>query len=359
MAAPNILIAGGYGVVGGRIAKLLAAAHADRVILAGRSLERARAAARDIGPGVRARAIDINDPAAIARALEDVQVVVSCIDQPGRKLLHAVAERGLRYTDITPHLVSLGRGAAYEKIDHTARGSGACLVLGAGIVPGISNVMVCALAERLGGADEIDTALLLSAADVTGPASFEYFIAELAMPFSQHVGGVDHPSRPFSDPHRVEFPSPIGARTAYAFPFSDQVLYPRTMNARTVRTRLALEPAWLARLLVLLVRSGAARVLATDPIRLAIAKRHKAGAPKPDTRFALRVDVRHQGSTATATLVGGAQADAAAAGAAGIAQALIEGEVREPGAWMPEQVIDPARFFARLARLGLPVNLAA
>jgi hypothetical protein len=49
-------------------------------------------------------------------------------------------------------------------------------VLGTGIVPGISSVIVRALADALGGADEIETALLLAASDVSGPASFDYFV---------------------------------------------------------------------------------------------------------------------------------------------------------------------------------------
>jgi hypothetical protein len=36
---------------------------------------------------------------------------------------------------------------------------------------------------------------------------------------------------------------------------------------------------------------------------------------------------------------------------------LLEGGVAEPGAWMPEQVIDPSQFFARLAQRGLIVAL--
>src|SRR5512144_1868324 len=86
---------------------------------------------------------------------------MSCIDQPRRRLLHAAIERGLRYTDITPHLVQLGRGDAYEKIGTAARASGARLVLGTGIVPGISNVIVRALADALGGADVIETSCSL------------------------------------------------------------------------------------------------------------------------------------------------------------------------------------------------------
>jgi len=39
-----------------------------------------------------------------------------------------------------------------------------------------------------------------------------------------------------------------------------------------------------------------------------------------------------------------------------VARMLIEGEVREPGAWMPEQIIDPGPFLSRLAARGLKVE---
>ena len=163
MNSQGILIVGGYGVVGRRIATELAADYPGRVVIGGRNPARADEIATTIGHGVRGRRIDIADPSSIAAALEGVVVVISCIDQPGRTLLWAAIERGLNYTDITPHLTELGRGEAYDKIDAAARASGASLVLGTGIVPGISNVMVCALADALGGADEIETALVLQA----------------------------------------------------------------------------------------------------------------------------------------------------------------------------------------------------
>jgi saccharopine dehydrogenase-like NADP-dependent oxidoreductase len=216
----DILIVGGYGVVGRRIASELGPDYPDRVIVAGRSRARADEAATTIGHGVRGRSIDITMPSSIAASLDGVAVVISCIDQPGRTLLWAAVARGLRYTDIAPHLTELGRGAEYERIDTAARASGARLVLGTGIVPGISSVMVRALA------DEIETALLLGAADVSGPASFDYFLQELAMSFDIHVGGEDRPARACSVPRLVEYPPPVGAQRAYLFPFSDQVLYP-------------------------------------------------------------------------------------------------------------------------------------
>ena len=356
MIAQGILIVGGYGVVGRRIAAELAPDYPGRVVLGGRTLARADEVATAIGHGVCGRKIDIAAPSSIAVALEGVAVVISCIDQPGRTLLWAAVERGLCYTDITPHLTELGRGAAYDKIGAATRATGARVVLGTGLVPGISSVMVRALADALGGADEIETALLLSARDVTGPASFDYFLQELSMSFDIRVDEEDRPARAFSAPQLVDFPPPAGAQLAYLFPFSDQVLYPRTMGARTALTRLAIEPAWLARILAAIVRAGASRVMAIEEICHAIARRRQDRPSSKNVRFALRVDVRRGGRSRSATLLGQAQADAAAQGAAGVARLLIDGDVAEPGAWMPEQVVDFGAFLSRLATRGLRVE---
>ena len=178
------------------------------------------------------------------------------------------------------------------------------------------------------------------------------------MPFAVHVDGVDRPAYAFSDPRVIEFPSPFGPRSAYLFPFSDQVLYPRTMGAQTALTRLAIEPARLGRLLAASVRLGAVRLVARERVRNVLAKRCSDRAPNEGAaRFALRVDVIHHGRSAHATLVGGPQADAAAAGASATVRSLMEGEVSEPGAWMPEQVIHPPVFFSRLAEQGLTIEL--
>ena len=59
---------------------------------------------------------------------------------------------------------------------------------------------------------------------------------------------------------------------------------------------------------------------------------------------------------AHATLTGRGQARATASGASELVRSLVDGEVAEPGAWMPEQVIDPSRFFDRLAHANVRVE---
>lgn len=358
MGNHDILIVGGYGVVGRRIAAELAPDYPARVIVAGRHLARAELAAKALGDGTRGRMIDIGVPSSIVPALEGIAVVISCIDQPERTLLWAAIAGELRYTDIAPHLNELGRGPAYDKIDTAARASGARLVLGTGLVPGISSVMVRALADSLGGANAIETALLLGAADVSGPASFEYFLRELAMSFDIHVDGKDRSARAFSASRLIEYPPPVGTQRAYLFPFSDQVLYPRTMGVSTAVTRLAIEPAWLARLLSIAVQSGTSHLLAIEAVRHVIAERCRDRRSDMGARFALRVDVTCGARSGHATLLGRTQADAAAAGAAGVARLLIDNRIKQPGAWMPEQIIDPGPFLSRLAAHGLKVDFS-
>jgi saccharopine dehydrogenase-like NADP-dependent oxidoreductase len=56
-----ILIAGGYGVVGSRIAADLAPDYPGDVVVSGRNTERANATAAAIGHGVRGRVLDVTD----------------------------------------------------------------------------------------------------------------------------------------------------------------------------------------------------------------------------------------------------------------------------------------------------------
>jgi hypothetical protein len=122
---------------------------------------------------------------------------------------------------------------------------------------------------------------------------------------------------------------------------------------------LALDHGWLARLLALLVGTGAARVVAHVRVHRALAWARVRRARTPGQgMFGLRVDVTQGARSRSATLVGRGQAAATAAGAAALAGSLADGEVAESGAWMPGQVIAPPRFFARLAQRGPRVELA-
>ena len=94
-AKKEILIVGGHGTVGRRIAADLEPDYTGRIVVADRGLEKATQLATDVGHGVRARPVDVDDPTSIVDALDGVSVVVSCIDQREPQLLPAAITRRL------------------------------------------------------------------------------------------------------------------------------------------------------------------------------------------------------------------------------------------------------------------------
>jgi saccharopine dehydrogenase-like NADP-dependent oxidoreductase len=356
---PDILIAGGYGEVGRHVAADLAVRYPGRVVVAGRTPQHASAFAAELGRGVTARQIDVRDRDSVREALSGVRVAVSCVDQPERYLLWGAIAVGARYTDVTPHLVQLGGPAALKMLHDEARRTGARLIVGTGIVPGISSVMARAGYDHLGSAKRIETNLLLSAADRYGPASLKMILEELSAPFPVTEEGRVRTVVPFAEGSAVGFGVSQRSRPAWLFPFSDQVFYPCTLGARTVFTRLALDPPWLGKLCAAMTYVGATRWIGHPGLR----RRVEAGARQfkrhASDGWSLVVEVTaRDGGHVRYEVDSHAQARAAGVSAA-ITAVFLEQDECDPGAWLPEQVVRPDAFFRDLARRSLVVRQCA
>lgn len=349
----DILIVGGYGTVGRRIAAELAADYAGRVIVAGRHLEAAEQAATAIGFGARGRQMDIDEPISIEQGLQGAGTIVSCIDQREPHLLHAAIAHGLAYTDITPHLMTRRPTAAMKEQAVT---TGARIILGAGLAPGLSSMFASLGASRAGSVESVESNVLLSVGDTYGPASSSYLLEEMTVPFSTRIQGQVKSFTPLVGASRVRFPAPLGWQPAYRFPFSDQVFFPETLGAQTSLARLALRPAWVGSVLSLLLRFGLPTMMKRRPggqerfQRLnAWLKRKYAGSDW----YGLVVAVRGSRASVRVSLAAHGQAQGTAIGAALLVRALVEGEVQCPGIWLAEQVVPLEPFLKRLAAHGL------
>lgn len=344
MTAGSILIVGGYGEVGRRLAAQLEATEPNRVIVAGRHPEQAN--------GMPARRIDVDDPASIELALEGVDVVVACVRQREPHLLRAAIRCGIAYTSIAPPWMAWSET---EPLRAEAKRTGARVVLAAGLEPGITSVLVRVAADRLGQVDAVETALLLGLGDAYGADSMAFILEEVGERYSIVVDGRPQAANAFERSKLVAFPAPVGLRRAYTMPFRDQLYYPATLGTKTAIARIALDPPWLAPVLSALLRVGLRRVLQRGGARGAvhglIAK--LSGRYSGRDHYALIVDVRSRGRTIRSTLVGRQQAEATAAGASAITEALWSREVEEPGVWLAEQVIASEPFLARLAAHGV------
>ena len=354
-AKTDILIAGGYGVVGRKIAANLAPDYPNQVVIAGRNVETASRVASELGHGVRARHIDVRDRDSVDKAMRGIGTIVSCVAQPETPhLLLASISQGCGYTDIAP--MALKRPAYPDALKAEAVDRGARIILGAGLVPGISNVFARMGADRVGPVDSIESACLLSLGDEYGSDSKGFVAEEIVTAFRVTIDGENVLARPFTGPKRIEFAPPLGVLTAYLFPFSDQVYYPVTLGARTAVSRLALLPQWVPGLLSVLLpltRSAFAKRRSGTSGRLGALMDWLKRKYNDLDWWGVHVEVRGVGGVQKASVQGHGQASATALSAAAFVRALVEGEVDRPGIWTADQVVPVGPFLTRLAAHGL------
>ncbi|HET8679102.1 MAG TPA: saccharopine dehydrogenase NADP-binding domain-containing protein [bacterium] len=355
IANNDILIAGGYGTVGVKIAANLAQDYPGQVVIAGRNLEKATRVASELGHGVRARYIDVRERDSVDKAMDGIGTVMSCVAQPETPhLLLASVSRGCAYTDIAP--MALKRPAYPNTLKAEAVDTGARIILGTGMVPGISNIFARMGADRVGPVDSVASACLLSVGDEYGSDSKGFIAEEIVTAFETTINGEKVLVKPFTGPKRIEFPPPLGALTAYLFPFSDQIYYPVTLGARTAVSRLALLPQWVPGLLsALLPLAGStlAKRRSRTSGRLGGLMDWLKRRYRDLDWWGVHVEVLGAGGIQKASVQGHGQARATALSASAFLRALIEDEVDRAGIWTAEQVVPVGPFLARLAAHGL------
>lgn len=356
-ARDEVLITGGYGEVGGRISAHLASRHPGRVVIAGRDGTRAAAMAERVGNRARGITLDVHDPGAVQQALARVALVANCVDLREPHLLRAACEHGLAYTDVNAST----QWRAARALRTQAERSGARIVIGTGVVPGISSAMARAAADRIGPLASVQTSLLLSIGDAFGPASLEFLLTEAGQTWQIVEAGREREVSFFSEGRSVMFPAPIGRRRVYRAPFADQFFYPQTLGVNDAAALLAIEPAWAGAAIAGLMRIGMRRWVAHARFRTTIqrAVSRLRGRLAGGNRFALVVEARGRNGIFRASLADRVQAEATAIASSLFARALLDGEIDRSGVWFPEEVVDPVRFFERLREFGLTVEQSA
>ncbi|MFY1673467.1 saccharopine dehydrogenase family protein [Plantactinospora sp. WMMB334] len=225
----RIVVVGGYGAVGRIVAQTLGKWCPGRVVVAGRSLERARALTA-LAPtaALLAEAVDIDRAAGIERMLRGTRVVVMCVERNNETLARACLQRGIGYVDVSATasvLESIGR------LDALAVAHGATAALSVGLAPGLTNVLARYCVDRLPSARAVDLAVLLGTAGDHGPDSVRWTVERLGEPVRPAPGT---PSR------AVAALPDLGRRTVHWFPFSDQSTLTATLGV-PVTTRICFD----------------------------------------------------------------------------------------------------------------------
>lgn len=247
----GVLVAGGYGVVGSRIAAVLRARHPQmRLALAGRTPKSGAELARTLGHAVPVR-VDVSEADPLADISPLPKLVIAAVNDADDHLLLACVRRGIGYIDITRWTENM-RSAIIRLACEDV--SGAPVIFSSSWMAGIAAILARGAANRLGGAASIDIDILYAMKDMSGPNSVEY-MDRYAIPFEVVTNGRRQKIYPFSDPRNVDFATGALIRV-YRFDAPDQMTLPLITGAPTVATRMGFDSKSATLMLKFMIKTG-------------------------------------------------------------------------------------------------------
>lgn len=173
----RVLIAGGYGVVGGMVARYLRglAPNLD-IILAGRTPEAGAELAREIGASTLR--LDVTDPAAALAGLGPVDLIVASLQDRSDALIHAALAQGAAHIGITKVVEETGP-AVFQALHTPPRRP---VVLAGHWAAGVLTLVARQAVGGFARIDAVAMATVYDEADAVGPMS-----AADAEAFSPHA----------------------------------------------------------------------------------------------------------------------------------------------------------------------------
>ncbi|MCC2655533.1 MAG: Saccharopine dehydrogenase [Panacagrimonas sp.] len=247
---PVVLIAGGYGVFGGRLARLLAARGDLRVVVAGRSLASARAFCEALGGKAEPLLFDRDaDPMPTLRALRPWCVVDAAgpfqaygEEVDPYRLAHAALACGAHYLDLSD---DADFTAGITQLDEAAHMAQRVAISGASTVPAISAAAVRTLREGLARIDVIESVVLPGNRAPRGLSVMRAILAQVGRPLRLWRGGdwteVPGWSGLRRDGLELRDGTRVASRWSSYIGSPDLRLFPAAFGARSVLFRAGLE----------------------------------------------------------------------------------------------------------------------
>lgn len=336
----DIVLAGGYGHVGIGIAKRLAPVYPGRVVLAGRSEEKARQAASGIGHGCRGKRLDTADGV----APKGSSTVIMCLDQFDPSFASDCFVQGVDYVDISADDRILGM---VEALEPTAKRGGTAGLIDVGIAPGLTNLLARLLVESIETVTRLDLFVLLGAGDDHGRAAIEWTLDKFDSEFIVFEEGRPRWVRAQRETRTAEVPGRSRPVLGVRFDFPEQRSLVRTLGVPTVSSWLAMLPPSIARTMRMSALAGGGELTRRPRSRKALLGALERGGVGTDDCGIVVQATDGSGELSEISVVSSDQSAMTASAAALMATEVIEGRV-PPGVHHSDQVIEPGPLLASL-----------
>lgn len=251
----RVALLGGYGDVGGRLARRLVGVDGVEVVIVGRDGERAVAAAARLGGRAVGRAVDVTAAAAAAVALSDVDVVVSLIEATPPELAGDLSRGAL--------FVETSADPAYvDQVCSAVRDSDGAGVFNVGLCPGLTEATALDLAERYPTTVRLVTFLEMGMGQRHRAAAVEWSLRNVDAEWTARRDGEWVIASTADRRSDVVYLGDEKPRLAISYGFVDQVeVARRASTIATVETYLSLDPPWLTRSIARVAGTWSGRLL--------------------------------------------------------------------------------------------------
>jgi saccharopine dehydrogenase-like NADP-dependent oxidoreductase len=379
----KVIVLGSGGM--GRYAAATAARFdfVDELVVADLDGAAASDAAASYGEKARGAAVDVRDPAALARLFAGAGAVLNTVGpffRLGPPVLRAAIAAGVHYLDINDDWEST---EAMLAMSDDARAAGITAVIGMGASPGISNLLACLAMRELDEVDEVIAGFDLDAAmpekrGVKPAAATVHGLHQLTGTIRVFENGRFADARPL---RRVDFDYPgLGPRTGWTMGHPEAVSFPRHHpNLRSARVVMTMAPANLlgTRVICGLIDTGLVSLERASawvewlegvgkPVKTPadyVSEMLQSGVKRLPPLFAVARG-RHRGAPASVAAAVRSAPAVGMGGATGVPLATALGVVwpagcEKRGVFSPEAIVHPAAFFDALAPLCSPACSAA
>jgi len=236
---PDVLLFGATGFTGRLTAQALAARGVSFAI-AGRNRSKLERLGDDLDPSPEVRVAEVGDVDALADALSDVKVMITCVG-PFMELGDTAVEAALRarvhYIDSTGEGAFIGR--LITERDYAARGAGICIAPAMGFDEVPADMAATTSVEGLVH-PELTLTYALPLLGSRGTVRTSLGIMTSKGPWL--VDGTRTMRGAGAESRWAPMPPPVGPRPAVSFPFSEAHLAPLHLPLRSMRTFVTIDP---------------------------------------------------------------------------------------------------------------------